>query len=111
MNPFYFTFWKLKKNGFKNFVLDLNRTQMFSEQLLKKDWCSTEKVPHCVCLRHLREEQMRSVCNYFGIQATWVSLPILTLSLRGRLNDSFLLGSVRYNWSKINVPRRGKNGN
>lgn len=86
--PFIFLLGVLKI-GIKNFILDLNRTQMFSEQLLKMTGALQRRCLPVSVIRHLREEQ-KSVCNYFGIQATWVSLPILPLFLHSSLNDLIL---------------------
>lgn len=88
MTPFYISSWGFKI-GIKNFILDLNRTQMFSEQLLKMTGALQRRCLPVSVTRHLREEQ-RSVCNYFGIQATWVSLPLLPLLLHSSLSGVVL---------------------
>lgn len=54
---------------------------MFSEQLLKKAGALQRRCLTVSVTRHLREEQMRSVCNYFGIQSTRISLPSLPVPL------------------------------
>ena len=93
MTPFYISSWGFKI-GIKNFILDLNRTQMFSEQLLKMTGALQRRCLPVSVIRHLREEQ-RSVCNYFGIQATWVSLrSFLYFSIAVAMIGPMLFGNV-----------------
>lgn len=49
MTPFYISSWELKENGIKDVILDLNRTQMFSEQLFKKMVLYREGASLCLC--------------------------------------------------------------